>query len=474
MFAVGADTAELAQAKARFVAEQYKSTDFLLEAPLGGQEDLWWSMIPGTATSRICRELAQITTGREFATGVPLVSNELGDERGARFGENISTARHTPILRDADGSIQADTSASFGVVAELGAGKSVLLKCDMGDTVDRNGRVVAIDRTETREYAAFAKSLRPDSTTVVDLIEPEYSLDPLRVFGPRIGARMVQSLFATMLGIRARDSRGVMLGRLLEPEYAATHALTSLRALEKHVATFNSPETDELAGLINLVSAKDLGEVLFNDGLRAVDLSSRAFVFLTHGLVLPDAVELEHQHLFDEMPLEKIVGRSMYAMLMGITRAVCFMNTQELAGAYFDETHHITASPEGARELLIGLREGRRNRAFFGLGSHDPADFGDTKTRGLIKTRYVMRQTDKELARRAIEWLTGEPADARMVKVVTEELSPLGSDGRVAPDRRGEGLIRDQRGRIGKFRRTLPERPDRREAVLSTPSLVTP
>ena len=85
-----------------------------------------------------------------------------------------------------------------------------------------------------------------------------------------------------------------------------------------------------------------------------------------------------------------------------------------------------------------------------------------------------MRQTDKDLARRAIEWLTGEPADAHMVKVVTEELSPLGSDGRVAPDRRGEGLIRDQRGRIGKFRRTLPERPDRREAVLSTPSLVTP
>ena len=39
---------------------------------------------------------------------------------------------------------------------------------------------------------------------------------------------------------------------------------------------------------------------------------------------------------------------------------------------------------------------------------------------------------------------------------------------------RGEGLIRDKRGRIGKFRRTLPERPDRREAVLSTPSLVTP
>ncbi len=474
LFAVGADNAERAQAKARFVAEQYKSSDFILEAPLGGQEDLWWSMIPGTATSRIVRELAQITTGREFATGVPLASNELGDERGARFGENISTARHTPILRDADGSIQADTSASFGVVAELGAGKSVLLKCDMGDTVDRNGRVVAIDRTEAKEYAAFAKSLRPDTTTIVDLMAPEYSLDPLRMFGPLVGARMVQSLFAVMLGIRARDSRGVALSRLMEPDYVAAHDVTSLGRLRAHLKTITSAESDELSGLIDLVASKDIGDVLFNDGRPAVDLKSRALVFLTHGLALPDKTELEHAHLFEEMPLEKIYGRAMYAMLMGVTREVCFMNPGELAGAYFDECHHITASPEGERDLRIGIRDGRKHRAFFALGSHDPADFGETQTRGLLKTRYVMRQTDKDLARRAIEWLTGEPADAHMVKVVTEELSPLGSDGRVAPDRRGEGLIRDQRGRIGKFRRTLPERPDRREAVLSTPSLVTP
>jgi hypothetical protein len=95
-------------------------------------------------------------------------------------------------------------------------------------------------------------------------------------------------------------------------------------------------------------------------------------------------------------------------------------------------------SPEGERDLRIGIRDGRKHRAFFALGSHDPADFGETQTRGLLKTRYVMRQTDKDLARRAIEWLTGEPADATMVKVVTEDLSPLGSDGRSPrPSRRG-------------------------------------
>ncbi|MGC5224533.1 ATP-binding protein [Micromonospora sp. DT81.3] len=472
IFTVGADTAELAQRKARFVAAEYKRADFILEAPLGVQEELWWSMLPGIPTTRIARELTQITTGREFATGVPLVSNELGDEKGARFGENISTARHTPILRDADGSIQADTSASFGVVAELGAGKSVLLKCEIGDVVDRQGRIVAIDRTEAKEYASFARSLQPDTTMIVDLMDPSYSVDPLRVFGPRIGARMVQSLFAVMLGIRARDNRGVALSKLLEPDYMAAHDISSLGKLIAHLKSFSSPETDELADLINLVASKDIGEVLFNDGLPAVDLKSRALVFLTHGLSLPDKTELEHKHLYDEMPLEKIYGRAMYAMLMGVTREVCFMNPRELAGGFYDETHHVTASPEGERDLRIGIRDGRKHRAFFGLGSHDPADFGDVQTRGLLKTRFVMRQTDKELARRAIEWLTGETADAAMVKIVTEELSPLGPDGAVPQDRRGEGLMVDQRGRIGKFRKTLPERLDRRSAVLSTPSLV--
>lgn len=472
IFAVGADTAELAQAKARFVAAEYKRADFILESPLGVQEELWWAMLPGVPTSRVIRELTQITTGREFATGVPLVSNELGDEKGARFGENISTARHTPILRDADGSITADTSASFGVVAELGAGKSVLIKCELGDVVDRQGRIVALDRTEAKEYAAFARSLQPDTTTIVDLMAPEYSMDPLRVFGPRVGARMVQSLFAVMLGIRARDNRGVALSKLLEADYVAAHDITSLGRLVKHLKSFTSKETDELGDLINLVASKDIGEVLFDDGLPAVDLKSRALVFLTHGLSLPDKTELEHKHLYDEMPLEKIYGRAMYAMLMGVTREVCFMNPGELAGAAIDECHHVTASPEGERDLRIGIRDGRKHRAFFALGSHDPVDFGDVQTRGLLKTRYVMRQTDKELARRAVEWLTGEPADAGMVKIVTEELSPLGQDGKVAPERRGEGLMNDQRGRIGKFRKTLPERPDRREAVLSTPSLV--
>lgn len=404
-----------------------------------------------------------------------MVNTRLGDDRGARFGENITTGRRTPILRDLQGNIQADTSGSFGVVAELGAGKSVLLKCEAGDTIDRGGRLVAIDRTASREYAAFAQTLVADRTTIVDLLNPRYSLDPLAVFGPRVGARMVQSLFAVMLGIKPRDSRGVALSRLLEGEYVAAHSITSLGALVAHLKQLSrTPETDEILGLIGLIASKDIGEVLFNDGLPSLALESTGMVFLTDGLALPDKSELENAHLFDEMPLEKIFGRAMYTLLTAIAREVCFMNPAQIALFLADETHHITASPEGERELRIFFRDGRKHGAAAGVGSHDPSDFGDQTTRGLIKTRFLMRQTDATLAKRGLDWLGLDSNDDSYVREVTTNLSPLGLDGKVAPDRRGEGLMRDVRGRIGKFRKTLPERPERRASVLSTPSLHSP
>ena len=146
------------------------------------------------------------------------------------------------------------------------------------------------------------------------------------------------------------------------------------------------------------------------------------------------------------------------------------MDIYRLALAIFDEAHLITVSRDGEAELQTFFRDGRKHGAAAGVGSHDPADFGDDVTRGLIKTRFVMRQTDEKLARRAIEWL-GLPVTNETVREVTQNLSPMGADRQVAAGRRGEGLMRDIRGRYGKFRKTLPARPDRRQAVMSTPSV---
>lgn len=471
IYAVGGETPALAQARARYVAADYKASDFLLEAPLGAQEELWWGMLPGTPTTRIVRDLSQITTGREFASGLPVVTSALGDDRGIRLGDNITTGRHTPILIDLHGNIRADSSGSFGVVAELGAGKSVLLESVAGDVLDRGGRIVALDRTVAREYAAFAESLTGKNVRVVDLLEPEWSLDPLRVLGPGKGARMVQSLFALMLGVQTMDVRGVELSRILEADYMEAHHINSLGALMKHLAGIgeSNPTATELLHLVRVVASKDLGAVLFDEDIPPLDLTAEAIVFTTRGLTLPDRAEVENEHLFKQLPLEKIFGRAMYAMLTQLTREVCFMDRAQLALAIFDEAHHITASRDGQAELQTFFRDGRKHAAAAAVGSHDPADFGDEVTRGLIKIRFVMRQTDERLAKRAIEWL-GLPVTPDMVREVTQNLSPMGPNRQVVPERRGEGIMRDVRGRYAKFRKTLPARPTRREAVLSTPS----
>lgn len=473
MFAVGDDTAEGAKSKARFLYDSYKASDFLLEAPLGQQEDLWWAMLPGVETTRVVREHAQLTTGRELATGVPLLTSELGDVRGARFGVNITTGRHGQILRDMAGNNKAAASASFGVVAEKGAGKSALLKCEAGDTVDRGGRIIAFDRTEAQEYAKFALSLRPDQTAIASLLNPQYNLDPLRVFGPVVGARMLQSLFAVMLGLPVLSTGGAFLSSLLEGSYLKEKNITSARALRDHLANdlSSSAESSQLLGLMNIVANKDIGEVIFNDGLPALDHNMTAIAFLTAGLPLPDRTELENAHLFQELTLEKRFGRAMYTMLTAATRTICFMDRSQLAGAIFDECHAITSSPEGARELKIFFRDDRKHNAFAAVGSHDPADFGDEESRALIKTRFVMRQTDEKLAPRALDWLAkglGDDEDA--VHTVMKDLSPMDpATGEVPAHRRGEGIMRDVSGRIGKFQKTLPLREHRREAVLSDP-----
>lgn len=475
IIAVGAATPDEAKAAARFIRDDFKQAEFIWEDVLGEQENLWWAMQPGIPTTRIVRDLSQITTAHQFASTVPLASVALGDETGILAFENISTGRGAPVLLDIEAAIAADVSGCMGIVAELGAGKSVALKTLCGNLIDRGARVFAIDRTEAREYAHWASSLVAERTAVIDLLQPTISLDPLRLFPIEEGTRIVQSLFATMLGLKVKDSGGVALSRLLAPESLTKHKITSLGALLGYLKkkTKRSEQEDRLLGLMEMIADKDFGAVIFDDSLPVLNLDATAIIPLTHGLELPDESELLNEHLFAEMSLEKIFGRSMYQLLTSIARVVCFRDRSQLALFVVDECHHVTSSPEGERDLRLFFRDGRKHNAAAIVASHDPADFGDERTRGLIKLRLVMRQTDSTLAKRALDWVGDLGADAARVKEVQEDISPIGPKGIVEPHRRGEGLLRDFKGEIGKVRKTLPLSPERREAVLTTPSTAT-
>jgi hypothetical protein len=466
---VGGESPQEARDKAKTIATSYKALDFILEPPLGGQEDLWWQMLPGVPTSRLTRELAQVTTGREFAASIPMVSTALGASKGSLLALNISSERHSPVLLDPEGSMVGNTSGSLGVCGELGSGKSFMLEKAIGDSVDRGGRFVGIDRSENVEWGVFAHTIT--DSTVVEIVNPAYSLDPIRVFGTLAGAEITQSLFATLLNISPTSEQGVIISEVLDHDYLELHDLRSLSDVRKHLATGSGIDgAPAIAKIMNVFARKCIGRVLFDPALPPLPLDSRAIVFGTRGLDLPSKDDLTHAHQFHQMSLETIFGRSIYALLSGIAKQICFQDDSELAIFAVDEAHHITGSPEGEKYIAEFIRYGRKHKAATYLGSHDPEeDFASETLRNLIPVRIVLRHTSEALAKRALKWLGLDPEDSTLVEEVTKHLAPLGENDKVIPGREGEGLMRDARTRYGKIKVQPPANPIRDAAVRSTP-----
>lgn len=472
IFAVGGATAEDAHRMAQNLVEEYGQFEFTLKAEAGEQENMWWAFLPGAPTEKIVRDLQHPTTGREWASGIPLVDFELGESTGWRFGVNISSGRHSLVFRDPDDIIVKNSSPSYGIVGEKGGGKSVTLKDEMGNIVDRGGRVLSVDRTDTREYADMARTLNPDETSLVDLTRPECSLDPLRAFGPVVGAAMVQSLFTTMLHVDPFEEMGETLSSVLDKDELRKKNVTSLADLQQHLQEHSSPETDRLLRRMRVVSSKSYGQVLFDDSLPPMDPKARAIVFLTAGMPIPTKTELETPQLFKTMDAEKHVSRALHAMIMKMIREICFQDRTELAAAIIDECYSVTQSPEGENDVKLFLRDDRKHRALIAMGAQDVEPLGSPSTRAMFKNRFVTRQTSEDLAFESVKWATGvkndEDVEQRYVDAVME-LSPLGSDGNVLPGREGEMLMRDTKKRIGLVKKSLPARPWRAEGLLSTP-----
>lgn len=345
---------------------------------------------------------------------------------------------------------------------------SVLLKKLAGDVVDREGRVISADRTQLGEWATWARSVA--RATIIDVDDPAASLDPLRLFGARAGSRVTQSFLTPLLNISPTTDRGVLLSDVLDPPYLLEHRIHGLGDLLAHLQTgCQLPGADELARTMNVFARRDFGRVIFDQGLPVLDVKSRAVVIRTHTLELPSANELEHQHLFSQMRLEKVFGRAMYALIAALARQVCFADSSELALFVVDEAHHITSSPEGEREIIDFVRDGRKHKAAIALGSHDPqADFGSVTLRGLIPTRILMRHRDVTLAKRGLAWLDLDPEDQDLVDELTGDTSPI-TGGGVPAHRRGEAFMRDAVGNIGRLKVLVPSVPARAAAVLTSP-----
>lgn len=467
IFCVASPDPKHTQEQAKAVATYLADSGYKVTQPLGEQEELWWAMQPGVPTSRVVRQYAQIATSRGLSAAVPLASSDLGDSKGSLLGWNISTGRVGVVMHDIAGAAARDVSGSLAIAGELGSGKSLTLKKLAGDVVDRGGRVICADRTQLGEYAQWAQSVT--DAVVVDINDPAFSMDPLRLFPASDGGRITHSFLTPLLNVAPLSTLGVLLSEVLDPDYLQNNEITTLGGLRRHLESgCRLPGAEELARKMNVFARRDFGRAIFDEALPTLP-ESPGIVVRTHTLALPTRDELAHQHLFEQLRLEKLFGRAMYALTAALARGICFADPRVLGAFVVDEAHHVTASPEGEQELIEFVRDGRKHSAATMLGSHDPeADFGSATLRGLIPTRILMRHRDKTLAKRGLAWLDLDPGDDELLTMLTEETSPVGPQG-VPEHRRGEAFMRDSSGNVGRIKVLPPCVPARNKAVRTSP-----
>lgn len=477
IFAVADNTVEGVKRQAEhFSSWISRALGYKVARPVGGQQDLWWQMQPGVATSWLTREYQQITTSAGLATTVPMISARLGDPQGMFLGWSIPNGpfldRDTPcgtvepILLDLAGATDRNISGSLAVAGDLGSGKSVVLKKVAAYTVDIGGRVIIPDRTDRHEWADWARGM--PQHLILNVSAPEYSLDPLTLYPGAAGARIAQSFLIQLLNASPTSDMGILLSEMLDEEYLTRHGVTRLGELLQHaqsIASEGGEEVNRLARLLSTISRRDLGRVIFDETLPPLDVANPVIVFLTHELQLPKHEELANPDQFRQLSLEKIFGRALFGLITALAKHVCFEDHDRPAGFIVDEAHAVTISSEAVREITDFVRDGRKHRAFVALGSHDPVeDFPSEVLRGLIPYRLVMRSTDPTLARNLAEWIGVSKEDMdQVVSEITTNTSPLMGD-QTAEWRRGEGILRDPSLRIGKIKVVMSARKERNQA----------
>ncbi|MFZ3573747.1 ATP-binding protein [Streptomyces sp. BH097] len=494
-FCVWGTSPQEVETRADSLATGLGGDDYSVDRPLGDQEHLFYGMLPGARTPQVMASYAQYLLARDFCMAGPWAATELGDERGPLYGWQLTGGGSRPVLMDFTRGPKKKTSASAAFLGELGGGKSYAMKCGVywtlaagrkADLPGSRGRVVIVDRTKKQEWLRFTRSCPGRTELITTDSSAAVSLDPLRVFTQQRGQettvaseaqRLCESFLGMLLSISPMDEAGDVLSEAIA--HVLSRADPNMSRLLAHLTERAARDDDAvcrtLARKLSVHARRDLARALFDESLPAIDTDADSVVFSVAQLALPKKWELEPGH-FERLAPEKIFGRAMLYLIATICRHIAYdpRREAEFCQVVWDECWWLTSSPEGLDLLLELVRDGRKHGAGVLVGSHDPNDFGpDTDAgrivRGLFPRRHLFRQTNKELARRGLDFMGLDPDDSELVELVTTHLSPLNEDEETQAQRAGECLARDLFGRIGLMRVQMPLDPALSDVIHSDP-----
>ncbi|CAM5694062.1 hypothetical protein SCHAM137S_06536 [Streptomyces chartreusis] len=325
-----------------------------------------------------------------------------------------------------------------------------------------------------REWATFARTAAKGRVQIIDAAQAEVSIDPLRMFDGPEGRHYALSYLTLQLGIGPMSTNGEVLHHAVE-QAAASDAPSMRRVLEvlEEMARAEVGKRQDaaatLAGLVRVVATNSLARMVFDPKLPPVRLDASSacdmIVITTAGLKLPPKAAFDNPEVLHQQPLEALIGRAVLYLIAAIARQTAFEDPTRFTAVVADELYWLTSSAEGTALVHEILHDGRKHGAGLLAGSHDARELGPD--RGLMAYRALARTTDRERARRGLEFVGLDPNDSELVRLVTTGLSPVGRRGRegeflLTCPRQNTGRIKVSIPRIGRITTSITTTPRRR------------
>ncbi|MFE4674481.1 ATP-binding protein [Streptomyces sp. NPDC056723] len=455
---VWAPTSALCDARARALEKLLAGVDYRVVRPVGLQSELFTLGLPGSVRPLAVREFTQHQLAEDWAMSGAFARSEVGDPNGILLGFDLDCGTARPVMVNVADAPKQDASASLAVIGDLGGGKSVLQKHVQSAVVDRGARAICIDRTPVREWATFARGAAPGRCQVIDAAQAELSIDPLRLFPGPEGRQYALNYLTLQLGIGAMSVQGEVLHHAVEQAAGMPDASMAkvVSVLAETAATGTGKRSDaaaSVAGMLSLVTGNPLAAMVFDPALPVARLNgSRAsdlIVITTAGLTLPPKQAFENPEILHQQPLEALIGRAVLYLIAAMARQAAFADPSRFCAVVTDELYWLTSSAEGTALVHEILHDGRKHNAGLFAGSHDERELGPD--RGLFAYKALARTTDRERARRGLDFVGLDGRDEDLLRLVTTNLSPV-----AVTERAGEILLTGPRQNTGRIKVHIP------------------
>ena len=458
--------------------------DLIAVRPTGDQIGCYAAMLPAVATPRVVDDYRQYLLADDLAKTMPLVGARLGDRTGHVLGLSADTGLIEAVQLNIAGWTRRNISASLGLFAELGAGKSVTLKKILAEVGAGGARTIGWDRTRTQEQSVFLRAVFGEQAVqVVDLARPTaFSLDPLRVIAGSDGVMAAETFVTQLLGVDATSETGTVLAEALAVIAARPDRCMNalIDALMEH-AERGHAAAGTLGRQLAAAARRDLCAVIFDARLPALDLSAEHIVFSTHQMAVPKRHELRSDVHAAKLPFVALFGRAVLTLSAVLAKTVA-MGDPKFVLVHADECYWLTREGEGSPgydTVLDLIKDGRKNHAGILLAGHDPDDTGDDHLLGLLSATFIGRQRNRRLAGRYVDALGVTDPDLRhrLLRTITEDLSPVShvdsvtGDTVVQADREGEFIAKIING-MGRVRVLIPPLARLQDAIRTTPEPV--